>query len=118
MTDVAEPRPPGSLVSAINWMGGLALLLFWLPVFGPMIAGFVGGVKAGTIGRAIAAVFLPAIGIGVMVTLAVAYLADWVWGWGFLAGLGGVALMLLNVGPLLLGALAGGLAARVGLLKP
>ena len=113
-----ERRHPGSLVSAINWMGGLALLLFWLPVFGPLIGGFVGGVKAGTIGRAIAAVFLPAIGIGIMVAVAVAYLADWVWVWGFLAGLGGVALMLLNVGPLLIGALAGGIAARAGLLKP
>lgn len=99
-------------------MGGLALLLFWLPVAGPLIAGFVGGVKAGTIGRAIAAVFLPAIGMGIMVTVAVAYLADWVWFWGVLAGVGGVALMLLNVGPLLIGAVLGGLAARFGLLRP
>lgn len=114
----AEGRAPGSLVSAINWMGGLALLLFWLPFIGPLIAGFVGGVKAGTIGRAIAAVFLPAIGMGIMVTVAVAYLADWVWIWGALAGLGGVVLMLLNVAPLLLGAIAGGIAARVGLLRP
>ena len=74
--------------------------------------------KAGTLGRAVAAVFLPAIAMGIMVTVDVAYLADWVWIWGFLAGLGGVALMLLNVVPLLLGALAGGAVARVGLLKP
>lgn len=110
-----HPPPRGSLVSAINWMGGLALLLFWLPVAGPLIAGFVGGMKAGTVGRAVAAVFLPAIGIGVLVTVAVAYLADWVWFWGVLAGLGGVVLMLLNIVPLLAGALAGGLAARLGL---
>jgi hypothetical protein len=118
MSVPAPPRQPGSLAAAINWMGLLALLLIWLPVAGPLIAGFVGGVKAGTIGRAIAAVFLPAIGMGIMVTVAVAYLADWVWFWGLLAGVGGVALMLINVVPLLLGALAGGAVARVGLLKP
>lgn len=118
MSMPAPQRRPGSLAAAINWMGGLALLLFWLPVAGPLIAGFVGGVKAGTIGRAIAAVFLPAIGMGIMVTVAVAYLADWVWVWGVLAGLGGVALMLINVVPLLLGAMAGGAVARIGLLRP
>ena len=117
MTTPAAPRR-GSLVSAINWMGGLALLLFWLPVAGPFIAGFVGGIKAGAVGRAIVAVFLPAVGIGIMVAVAVAYLADWVWFWGLLAGLGGVVLMLLNVGPLLLGAVLGGLMARVGLVRP
>ena len=118
MTTSLEKRRPGSITAGINWMGGLALLLFWLPIAGPLIAGFVGGMKAGTIGRAVAAVFLPAIGLGIMVTVAVAYLADWVWFWGFLAGVGGVVLMLLNVGPLLVGALAGGVMARVGLLKP
>lgn len=118
MSEPARRRHPGSLAAAINWMGLLALLLFWLPVAGPLIAGFVGGVKAGTLGRAVAAVFLPALGMGVMVTVAVAYLADWVWIWGVLAGLGGVALMLLNVVPLLIGALAGGAVARAGLLKP
>lgn len=115
MNTVAPRERRGSLVSAMNWMGGLALLLFWLPVAGPLIAGFVGGVKAGSVGRAAAAVFLPAVLIGVMVTVAVAYLADWVWLWGLLAGLGGVVLMLLNVVPLLAGALAGGLVARLGL---
>lgn len=118
MTIAHPPERRGSLVAAMNWMGCLALLLFWLPVAGPLIAGFVGGVKAGSIGRAVAAVFLPALGIGIMVTVAVASLADWIWGWGFLAGLGGVTLMLLNVGPMLLGALAGGLAVRLRLLSP
>lgn len=111
-------RHPGSLTAAINWMGGLTLLLFWLPVAGPLIAGFVGGVKAGTIGRAMAAVFVPAIGLAIMVMAAVAYLADWVWFWGVIAGIGTAALMLLNIGPLLLGALLGGIAARLRLLRP
>jgi len=61
MTAVDRPRAPGSFAAAVNWMGGLTLLLFWLPVVGPLIAGVVGGIKAGTVGRAVAAVFVPAI---------------------------------------------------------
>lgn len=100
-------RRKGSLVSAMNWMGGLSLLLFWLPVAGPLFAGIVGGRKAGTVGRAIVAVFLPAVLTGLLVFAGVTYLADAFW--GFLAGLGGVAVSLIHVGPLLVGAVAGGL---------
>lgn len=102
----------GSLVSGINWMGGLTLLLFWLPVAGPLIAGLVGGYKAGSLGRAIAAVFLPAIFIAVMVGGGIGYLTD-LWLWGLLAGVGGLVLALLGIGPLLLGAVVGGTAAAL-----
>jgi len=96
----------------MNWMGGLALLLFWLPVFGPLLAGFVGGLKAGSIRTAIVAVFLPALLTGLLAFAGVTYLTDW-YGWGILAGLGGVIVSLLNVVPLLGGAIVGGLAARL-----
>jgi hypothetical protein len=99
-------RRPGSLAAAINWMGGLTLLLFWMPVLGPLIAGLVGGVKAGTVGRAVAAVFVPAVLTGVLAAAGVAYLADW-FPWGLLAGLGTVVVCLLNVVPLFAGAVAG-----------
>lgn len=92
-------------------MGGLSLLLFWLPVFGPLIAGLVGGWKAGSPGRAGAAVFLPALLTGLLAFAGVTYLTDW-YVWGLLAGLGGVLLSLLNIVPLLGGALLGGLVAR------
>ena len=104
----AETRKRGSLFSAMNWMGGLSLLLFWVPVVGPLIAGFVGGRKAGSIGRAVLAVFLPAVLLGGMVLGAVAYLTD-TFAWGILAGLGTAVLLLLNIGPLLVGAVVGGL---------
>ncbi|MCW8963407.1 MAG: hypothetical protein OQL16_06375, partial [Gammaproteobacteria bacterium] len=58
----------GSIVMGSIWMVVLSILLFWLPVFGPLLAGFVGGKSAGGIGGGIMAVFLPAI---VMVLLAV-----------------------------------------------
>ena len=99
-------RPAGSLASAINWMGGLSLLLFWMPVVGPLIAGLVGGVNAGPVGRAIAAVFVPAVLTGVLAAAGVTYLADW-FPWGLLAGLGAVVICLLNVVPLFAGAVTG-----------
>ncbi len=96
----------------MNWMAGLGLLLFWLPVFGPLIAGFVGGLKAGSIRAAIVAVFLPALLTGLLAFAGVTYLTDW-YGWGMLAGLGGVVISLLNIVPLLGGAVVGGLTARL-----
>lgn len=107
---IDRPRRPGSFASAVNWMGGLTLLLFWLPVAGPLIAGLVGGIKAGTVGRAILAVFVPALLTGVIAAGGVTYLADW-WPWGLLAGLGAVVVCLVNVVPLLAGAVAGAVLA-------
>jgi len=91
----------------MNWMGCLTLLLFWLPIVGPFIAGLVGGMKAGSVKRALLAVFVPGVMIGVMVAVGVTYLTDLLF-WGVLAGLGGIALSFLNIGPLLLGAVLGG----------
>lgn len=91
-------------------MGGLTLLLFWLPVAGPLIAGLVGGIKAGTVGRAVGAVFVPAILTGALAAAGVTYLADW-FPWGLLAGLGAVVICLLNVVPLFAGAVAGAVLA-------
>jgi len=108
---VNEPKKRGSLFAAMNWMGGLSLLLFWLPVAGPLIAGFVGGRKAGSIGRAILAVFLPAVLLGIMVIATVAWMTD-TFLWGILAGLGTAILLLLNIGPLLAGAIVGGLVGE------
>ena len=96
----------------MNWMGGLSLLLFWLPGLGPLIAGSVGGYKAGTVGRAILAVFLPAVLMGLLAAGAAVYLTDFML-WGVAAGIGTVALMLLQIGPLFVGAVIGGLAGLV-----
>jgi hypothetical protein len=103
-------RARGSLAAAINWMGGLSLLLFWMPVVGPLIAGVVGGVKAGSVGRAVAAVFVPAILTGALAAAGVTYLSDW-FPWGLLTGLGVVVICLLNVVPLFAGAVAGAVLA-------
>ena len=97
---------PGSVGSAIVWMFLLSILLFWLPVVGPFIAGFVGGRKAGGVGDAILAVFLPAVIFGVALFLAASLLTG-VPIFGLIAGAGGAILALAHVGPLLLGAIIG-----------
>lgn len=90
-------------------MGGLSLLLFWLPGVGPFIAGLVGGFKARTVGNAALAVFLPAVLLGVMSFAAVTWMADAIW--GALAGVGTAVLLLINIGPLFLGAVLGALGS-------
>jgi hypothetical protein len=100
------PVREGSLGAAVGWMFILSILLFWLPVVGPFIAGFVGGRKAGTLGNAVLAVFLPGIVFGVAlflfsgVLLGLPILAA-------VAGAGGFVLALAHVGPMLLGAILG-----------
>jgi hypothetical protein len=102
------PERTGSVTSAIIWMFILSIVLFWLPILGPLIAGFVGGRKAVTVPNALLAVFLPAILIG----LALFFFASLITGVpliGFLAGAGGVALATAHIGPLLFGAIIGAL---------
>lgn len=99
-------KRPGSVGSAMLWMFVLSLLLFWLPIFGPLIAGFVGGRKAGSLGDAILAVVLPGIVIGVALFLLASVLTG-VPLFGFVAGAGGFVLALAHIGPLLVGAIIG-----------
>jgi hypothetical protein len=88
----------------------LALLLSWLPLVGPAIAGWVGGREAGTAGRAVGVALLPAVLLGVLV------------GWiltafdlpvlGAIAGIGVFVALVVQLAPLLLGAWFGGSSAE------
>ena len=100
----------GSITAAIIWMIIISILLFWLPVLGPLIAGIVGGKKAGGVGAAIAAVILPAIVFGVLLFALVSTISG-IPLIGAVAGAGGVVLALSHVGPLLVGAIIGGILA-------
>jgi hypothetical protein len=96
----------GSIGNAILWMFLLSVLLFWLPILGPFIAGFVGGRKAGGVGDAILAVILPGLVFGALLF----FLASLFTGiplFGLIAGAGGVALAFAHIGPLLIGAILG-----------
>ena len=99
-------KRPANIVGASLWMLFIALLLFWAPFIGPLVAGIVGGRKASDVGCAIIAVFLPAALLG----LAAFLLAGVLSGFpvvGVVAGLGAFALIAANVGPMLLGAVIG-----------
>lgn len=84
----------GSITKAMLWMLFISVLLFWLPFIGPLIAGLVGGKKAGGVGSAIIAVFLPALIVGVGV-FALASVISGLPVMGAVAGLGGLTLALL-----------------------
>ncbi len=100
-----------SAIRGMLWMILISILLFWLPFFGPLIAGFVGGKKAGTVGSAILAIFLPAILIGVFLFFFGTVLSG-IPGFGLIAGMGGFVLALTGIGPLLIGAIIGGAMAE------
>jgi len=100
----------GSILAAVFWMFLISLLLFWLPVAGPLVAGFVGGKKAGGVGDAILAVCLPGILFGVVLFLFASSLTG-IPLLGLVAGMGGLILALSHVGTLLVAAIIGGAMA-------
>ena len=100
----------GSVLSGTLWMIFVSVLLFWLPTIGPLIAGIVGGKKAGGVGAGIVAAFLPAILVAVFLfTFSTALTTMPIV--GAVAGMGIFMLMAIQIGPLLLGAIIGGLMA-------
>ena len=88
-------------------MFGISILLFWLPLFGGLIARFVGGRAAGNVGNATIAVFLPAIVVGNMIFFLASVLSG-IPLLGAIAAAGAFILVILHVGPLLVGAIIGG----------
>ncbi|MES1926847.1 hypothetical protein [Salinisphaera sp. T31B1] len=100
----------GSLVMAMIWMAVLSLLLFWLPLIGPLLAGFVGGRTAGNAGRGLLAAVLPAAVLCfVLVGFGTALIGMPII--GAIAGAGLFVLIVVQSLPLLAGALVGGLTA-------
>lgn len=100
----------GSILAGMLWMFGLSLLLFWLPGLGGLIAGIVGGMKAGGVLPGLTAAILPAI-VFAGALAAAATLLSGMPVLGLVAGMGGLVLGLAHAGPLLIGALLGGLFA-------
>jgi len=52
-------RTPYSFLSAVKYLTILSILLWWLPTFGQMIAGYVGGRRAGSPWRGVIASLVP-----------------------------------------------------------
>jgi hypothetical protein len=110
VSQVAPAQRKGSISAAMLWMTVISLLLFWLPVLGPFIAGFVGGRVAGSVGPAIIATFLPAVIFGVLLFVLATALTG-IPLIGALAAAGGVVVAVAHIGPLLVGAILGGALA-------
>lgn len=99
---------------ALLWMTVLAIILFWVPVLGPFLAGFVGGRAVGGPGPAAVVALLPAVlagGLFGLLALALPRVGP------FLATLVGTAIaiwLLIQGGLVILGALAGGWSVSGG----
>jgi hypothetical protein len=99
-----------SIVGASVWMLVISLLLFWLPFVGPLLGGVVGGRKAGGVGRAILASLVPAF-VAAVLFLVLGTLLTGLPLIGAIAAAGGFVLVAAEVGPMILGAILGGLMA-------
>jgi uncharacterized protein with PQ loop repeat len=100
----------GSIVMGMFWMFVISLLLFWLPGIGSLIAGIVGGKRAGGIMAGILAALLPGIVVGIALFFAGTMLTALPVVGAILAG-SGLLLYVFYIPPLLIGALIGGLLA-------
>jgi len=101
----------GDIGSAMAWMVGLSIALSWIPFVGGLIAGYVGGRKAGGVAPALIATFLPGV-VLLLLTVVLGALIGWIpiigQLWAMLAGVGAWALSFMNIVPLIVGAVVGG----------
>jgi hypothetical protein len=100
----------GSIIMAMLWMVVISLLLLWLPAIGPLIAGIVGGKVAGGISAGMMAALLPALVLSIAL-FATGTLLTGIPLIGAIAAGGTLLLIVVNIIPLLIGALIGGLLA-------
>lgn len=109
-----RPDADGSMLTGGAIMLVLALLLSWLPIVGPLIAGFLGGRVIGEEKRAFGVALLPAVLLAVVVWLILAAFELPIL--GAVAGIGVAVVIVVQELPLLFGAWFGGAsgdAARV-----
>jgi hypothetical protein len=112
--NVTRSSGQGVLVAS-GWMLGLSLALIWLPLFGPLIAGFVGGRKAGSLGPALLAVFFPGLVVGLISMFLGSFLSaiplvGWIFATVF--GTAGMLVSVMQVVPLMIGAAVGSMTAK------
>lgn len=106
MTDTANRASSGSLVPGGLWMLILAIFLSWLPILGPLVAGFVGGRMIGEEKRALGVALIPALVLaGVLWLILAAFELPVL---GAVAGFGALVVVAIQELPLLLGAWFGG----------
>ncbi len=99
-----------SIGAGVSWMIGLLMFLFWLPLVGAFIAGFVGGRKAGSVGSALISVAFIAVAMPIILIVMGASLAS-IPILGAIIGASGFLFFFAEITPLLIGALVGGATA-------
>lgn len=105
MTDSNTMQSGGTGQGAL-WMLILAVLLAWLPLIGPLIAGFVGGRMIGDKSKALTVALIPAVFLAIVLWLILAAFDLPVL--GAVAGFGALVVIAVQELPLLLGAWFGG----------
>ena len=106
MTTQITTTDRDSITLASVWIVALSILLGWIPVVGPAIAGYVGGRKAGSPGRGVVAGIIPAIALGVLVAVVLAMFELPVI--GTVTGVATVIWIAIEAIPLLIAAAVGG----------
>lgn len=94
------------VVPAALWMFVLSFLLGWLPFIGPAIAGYVGGLQAGSVVSALVAAIIPSVVVAAFIWLLGSVLDVVVL--GALLGIGVFVILLVGTLPMLAGAWLGG----------
>lgn len=84
----------------------LAVLLSWLPILGPLVAGFVGGRMIGDEKRALAVALIPAVALAIVLWLIMAAFDLPVL--GAVAGFAALVIVAIQEVPLIVGAWFGG----------
>lgn len=110
MAGIRADESRASFLKATVWMIGLSILLFWLPILGPVVAGLVGGYFAGTVGRAILASLMPAVVLTVLILVA-GFAFDLPVIGALASGAIGLVILFGDV-PLVLAAMVGALISR------
>lgn len=106
----AAARADGSMLTGGVVMLVLAIVLSWLPIIGPLVAGFLGGRVIGEPKRAVAVALLPAVLLALVVGLILAAFELPVI--GAVAGIGVAVVIAVQDIPLLFGAFFGASSAR------
>lgn len=104
-------RMERNVLAAAGWMLALSLLLGWIPILGPLAAGFIGGRKAGAPSAALTAAILPALLAGALVWVLVYALPELGAIVATIFATASAIWLVIQMGLVLLGALIGGWSA-------
>jgi hypothetical protein len=108
---VGQAEKKKSILGGAGWMAALLLFLFWIPLLGAFLAGFVGGRKAGDVGSALLAVLALAVALPIVLLIVGSGLSSLPLV-GAILGASSFLFFFAEIIPLLIGAVIGGATAN------